>query len=176
MSYDSMNISQEAVGTCAAALSVMRADPLLIEAWIGALSSGAYPFGHGLLRSDEDQMDAFGVLIEMNDTSGWSWDPEEGAWSYAGDCYEVAPQTVLNWLIADERVRADSYLRDSVIRLINEVQKVNDGASSFAPVVRLLRDANEKAKQDAQRRQDDMRALSRPSEYDYIGRPNRMRW
>jgi len=79
------------------AINVLRLDEFHLNNWIGALRSGGYKTGCGLLRSSEDEYDAFGVLADIN-LAPWDWDDEEGAWSIHGNAYFAPDELLIEWL------------------------------------------------------------------------------
>lgn len=135
----------------ASCLNIMRPDQMLYEAWVGALSSGAYKFGYGVLRSGEDEYDPFGVLAATS-YPAWTWDEVESAWALDGDVMYLPSQSIAEWLgVSTSKDLVNGGLLGVIERFAKRINDVADGASDFKPVVDLLKGAWTRAEQERDR-------------------------
>lgn len=135
----------------ASCLNIMRPDQMLYEAWVGALSSGAYKFGYGVLRSGEDEYDPFGVLAATS-YPAWTWDETESAWALDGDVMYLSSQSIAEWLgVSTSKDLVNGGLFGVIERFAKRINEVADGAADFKPVVDLLKGAWERAEQERKR-------------------------
>lgn len=80
----------------------------IIESWVEALRSGEYPCIKKLLR-DDDGFDAFGVLLDLHDPSGWE----------KADSYHLYVYNRSNWFNNIPTELADLYnINDNSIAII----------------------------------------------------------
>jgi hypothetical protein len=157
-----------------AALSILKPEPALLDAWLGALRSNAFDFGAGLLRTADDEYDALGVLAAIS-LAEWEWVDVEGAWGIDGDAMTLKAQHVAEWLGVDEpdRLAVNGFL-GHVESLISTVTDVADGATSHAQVLNLFEEArrwieSEKARLNGLR-SDRFRSIRDPYEADLSAR------
>jgi len=134
----------------ASCISMMAPDEILMESWIGALNSGEFKFGYGVLRSGEDEYDPLGVLAALG-CPEWTWNEDEGAWEINGNAYDIPADQVASWL----GVPADSGLRTAMKEVIERfsgvIVKASDGAKSHADIAKLLTAGIQRAAEQARR-------------------------
>lgn len=122
----------------ASCINVLRPDEDRFAMWLGAMRSGDFKFGYGLLRSADDEYDPFGVLAAISFPS-WTWDDAEEAWAVEGEALFLQPTQLAEWL----GIRTHPDLQDAgIMRFVDRFQRAittaADGASSFAPIALLL--------------------------------------
>lgn len=147
----------------ASQLSVLRPDPERMEAWIGAMKSGAFAFGYGLLRSGDDEYDPFGVLAAIS-ADQWTWDETEQAWAIQGQALMLTTAQIAHWL---NLVRPAEHW---VERFRDRLTEAADGAAGFSALVDLLEQAQRRAAAGKHRLDPEM---SYRDSLDYIGRSRR---
>jgi hypothetical protein len=139
------------------AFNVLRPDNHVIETWIGALNSGAYQFGFGLLRDGEDRYDPMGVLAATQ-VVDWTWEESEGAWAFEGSVDFLPGHVVVRLLGSSIPTSMQADWGQGLSQTITEF---NDGVSDFLPTVTLIKQAFEH-----HRAQSDKRRIT----LDQIGR------
>jgi hypothetical protein len=134
------DFSIQALASC---INIIRPNDAQFDLWVGAMESGEYKYGYGVLRSDADEYDPFGVLIAIHYPE-WSWDDDEGCWAHVGDTAHLHHKKVMEWLGVE---REDAAL----LRFISAVTKLSDTCTHFGPVVRALRAARDRARREKER-------------------------
>lgn len=143
-----MAAEHEKVAALASALAVLKPEPALLDSWLGAMRSGDFGFGVGLLRSGDDEYDPFGVLAAIS-LGEWAWDDQDEAWAIEGDAMSVPPARVAEWLGVDEPNRlAENHRLRHMESLIDTVTEAADSAVDFAGIVDLF----DRAHKEIQRR------------------------
>ena len=122
----------------ASCLQMLKPDGEAMVLWLNTLASGDYAFGYGLLRSDADAYDPFGVLVDLNGGE-WAWDDQDEAWAFAGSAVTMNPVYLARWLGMQGDMVWQRTFVDAVTRLA-------DSSDGFLPVVETLRQALEAAK------------------------------
>lgn len=135
----------------AAVINTVVPDEMILLNWIGAMRSGDYNFGFGLMRSDEDSYDAFGVLAAISVVE-WVWNETDGAWSVEGQVYAPTPVMVARWLgVRSHAAAVDAGVLTFTGNMIDRINEVNDSAASFDVLAKLLEDSLDHALKSKQR-------------------------
>lgn len=158
------------VRALASALSVLKPEPALLDAWLGAMRSDAFAFGAGVLRTADDEYDPFGVLAAIS-LAEWTWVELDDAWGVDGDAMALKPQRVAEWLGVDEPDRlVQNNRHNHTASLIDTVTKVADGATSFEPILDLFDAARRHIEQERDRmaklRMSEVRGIGDFRSYD----------
>lgn len=132
-----MATNAAAIEGIASILNTCPVDDMALGNWIGALRSGDYKFGFGLMRSDEDLYDAFGVLAAIS-VVAWTWDEQEGAWSVDGEVYAPKTKMLADWLGVPWNKDTQKVVPHFLGLLIDFITEAGDSASSFEDVAYLI--------------------------------------
>lgn len=135
----------------ASCISILRPEPERMELWHGALSSGDYKFGYGLLRSGDDEYDPFGVLAAIS-YPDWKWDDTEDAWAIGGEALFLTREQIAEWLgIGYHDGLKQSGFGEWIDRFQKAITNAADSGTSFEPVLKLLRAGIERSNQEHKR-------------------------
>lgn len=124
----------------AAAFKVLNPQIGAVEQWIGALRSGQYKQGFGVLRDGDDLYDPMGVLADIN-SADWNWDAAEGAWGVDGESIYLKGDSVVEYLGCTGR----TYHIES---LTHAVADLSDEGNTFAQIAAILSDAMHRANRE----------------------------
>ena len=132
----------------AASLQFLKPDDELMQLWLNTMASGDYAFGYGLLRSDADAYDPFGVLVALNG-GDWVWDDQDEAWGFANSATTLNPLTMMKWLGMER-----NHGLDWANNFLDSVTLLTDRSTDFTPIVAVLREALIKVEDDRGRIND----------------------
>ncbi|AFU88063.1 hypothetical protein CcrColossus_gp193 [Caulobacter phage CcrColossus] len=113
--------------------------------WAGALSSGAYLDGAGVLRSADNTYDPMGVLAAVNDVD-WTWDERDEAWAFEGEVYTLSAARIKEWLGAQ-----GSCLDERLVELQALLQREADNGATLAGLATALLEGKVLAEREHQR-------------------------
>ncbi|AXQ68741.1 hypothetical protein HOU00_gp384 [Caulobacter phage CcrPW] len=113
--------------------------------WAGALTSGAYLGGVGVLRSGDNTYDPMGVLAAVNDVD-WTWDERDEAWAFEGEVYTLPAARIKEWLDAK-----GSNLPDRLAELQKVLQRESDNGSTLAQLGEAMLEGKALAEREHQR-------------------------
>lgn len=170
-------IDEGMVQQVASAYNVLRPDPLAWEQWVGALSSGAYKYGYGVMRSGDDEYDPMGVLAAISGAD-WEWNDLEEAWAYQDNTARLSDKAFAAWIGVRYHVDLRRAGFESALeRLQTTIIEYGDKVADLATIGDLLKRAQARA--DAERARLERRpiGLNRynldddllPSKYAIIG-------
>jgi hypothetical protein len=128
---------REAQALLVSSFNILSPDQVAIETWVGALRSGDFKFGFGVLRDGDDCYDPMGVLAATN-LADWTWDENEGVWAVAGKV-DFLPDNMILRFLGSERKNADAYTWAG--RLGETVATLNDGAPNLGVVADTIKAA-----------------------------------
>lgn len=153
----------QAIASC---FHTLKPDTLLLEQWAGMLTSGHFKFGYGVLRSGDDEFDAFGVLASMA-PHDWVWDAEAEAWGILGRTEELDLVTIAECL----GIKLTTKLDYTTMQRFQEiVTQENDTCHSFHGIAQLLLNGHKRMEQERRRLKDMPRFMdSYRNHSDYIG-------
>lgn len=135
----------------ASSLNVLQPDDMLLEQWIGAMNSGAFKFGFGVLRSGSDEYDPFGVLASISGLE-FRWDDGEAAWAIDGDAIFLKPAFAAEALgIRHHEDLVKSGVYDRIKNFQDTLLLFADGVGSFSEIADLLMRGRARAKEERER-------------------------
>lgn len=144
-------IDEGMVQQVASTYNVLRPDPLAWEHWIGALSSGAYKYGYGVMRSGDDEYDPIGVLAAVSGAD-WDWHEVDQAWAFKGNTAGLPAEDFAGWI--GVRYHADlkrAGFESALDRLQNTIIEFGDKVSDLATIAVLLKRAQVRADSERER-------------------------
>lgn len=162
----------------ASALNILRPDDHAMSMWVGALASGDYKTGQGVLRSADDEYDPFGVLAVINHAE-WTWSDLDQGWGVGDTAMALDAKMIAKWLDvpSHEQMRGTDLMK-RVKDFQDLILRVSDSGVALSEIGELLRQgiaraAEERTRQEATRYQSvvglgSMRA--RASLHPYYGK------
>lgn len=145
----------------ASTLNVLRPDDDAMALWIGALTSGDYKTGQGVLRSAEDEYDPFGVLAVINHAE-WTWSNLDQGWGIGDSAMALDSKTIAKWLdIPSHEQMSAAGLLSRVKDFQDLLLRRSDEGLGLMDVGELLRKGVDRATEERERqRQSRYRPLA----------------